>query len=174
MTGSKRTARRGVGFFGMVVYRAKSEINIGTLWRSAFLYDAAFIGTVGARYQRQASDTPGTTNHIPLMTYDTLDDLRDHLPYDCPLVGVELAGGACSLQRYCHPPRALYLLGAEDHGLSPTVLDQCHQVVQIPTVRDWSMNVAVAGSIVMYDRHSKMLDRRASTRANGSLVAGGV
>lgn len=46
----------------------------------------------------------------------------------------------------------VYLLGAEDHGIPTRVLDRCHYTISIPTIRDWSMNVATAGAIVMYDR----------------------
>lgn len=156
MSGTKRSARRGRGYFGIVMYQPKHETNVGTLWRSAFLQGAAFIGTVGgARYQRQASDTPGTPNHVPLIHYTDFDDLIEHVPHGCPVIGVELDDRAKSLAEFSHPPRAIYLLGAEDRGIPLPVLDRCHYVVQIPTVRDWSMNVAVAGSIVMYDRIAK-------------------
>ena len=155
MSGTKRSARRGRGYFGVVLWQPKSEINVGTLWRSAFLQDAAFIGTIGARYKRQASDTAGTPNHIPLVHYTDFDDLTAHIPHGCSIVAVELDDRAKALPEFCHPPRAIYLLGAEDHGIPPSLLDRCHYVVQVPTVRDWSMNVAVAGSIVMYDRIAK-------------------
>lgn len=150
-----RSGRRARGFFGVVVYHPKSEYNIGTLWRAAFLQDAAFVGTIGRRYKTQSSDTPHTANHVPLIHYTDLDDMISHLPHSCPLVGVELDECAKMLPEFSHPERALYLLGAEDHGLPPEVLDRCHYVVQIPTVREWSMNVAAAGSIVMYDRMAK-------------------
>lgn len=143
------------GYFGIAIWHPKHEINVGTLMRHAFLYNAAFVGTVGRRYERQASDTPGTANHVPTFNYRDLDDLIAHLPHSCPIVGVELAGNAIPLPRFPHPLRALYLLGAEDHGLPPNILDRCHHVVQIPGGKPWSMNVSVAGSIIMYDRYVK-------------------
>lgn len=155
MSGTRRAGRRSRGYFGIVVYRPKSEINIGSLWRSALLNDAAFVGTIGLRYQRQGSDTPGTPNHLPLIHYSDFDDMLAHLPHSCPLVAVEMDECAKSLPEFSHPQRAVYLLGAEDHGIPRNVLDRCHYTVQIPTARDWSMNVAVAGSIVMYDRAAK-------------------
>lgn len=159
MSGTKRSARRGQGYFGVAVYRPKHEVNVGTLWRTAFLYDAAFIATVDGRYQQQAADTPNTPNHVPLHSYDSVEDLVEHLPHGCPLIGVELDERAIPLNRFTHPPRAVYLLGAEDHGLPARVMSRCHQVVQIPGERDWSMNVSVAGSIVMYDRFAKASSR---------------
>ena len=51
------------------------------------------------------------------------------------------------------PERAVYLLGAEDHGLSRKALDKCHHFIMIPGSQlDQSLNVSVAGSIIMYDR----------------------
>jgi tRNA(Leu) C34 or U34 (ribose-2'-O)-methylase TrmL len=143
------------GFFGVVIYEPKMECNVGTLWRAAFLNDAAFVGTVGARYRRQASDTPNTTNHVPLLHYSDFSDLRQHLPANCPLVAVELDPCSKLLTEFSHPERAVYLLGAEDRGIPPEVLELCDYIVEIPTVQPWSMNVAAAGSVVMYDRLAK-------------------
>lgn len=156
MSGTRRSSRRSRGYYGVAVWSPKSEHNVGTLWRSAFLYDAAFICTVGAaRYQKQPGDTPHTSNHVPLLHYSGRDDLLAHLPHSCALVGVELDERAVPLPKFAHPERAVYLLGAEDNGIPPSVLAACHHVVKIPGPRDWSMNVAAAGSVVLYDRWAK-------------------
>lgn len=63
------------GYFGIGIINGKTPENLGTLWRSANLYGAAFIFTVGKRYKRQSSDTPNTPRHIPLFEYQSLDDL---------------------------------------------------------------------------------------------------
>lgn len=145
------------GFFGVGVYHPKTEKNIGTLMRSAYLYGAAFVFTVGSRYKRQASDTPNTTMHIPLFHFDDVEALVNNLPNACPLVGIELDPRGQQVQEFAHPDRAAYLLGAEDNGLPQKVIDRCHFLVEIPTVRPQSMNVATAGSIVLHDRHIKSL-----------------
>lgn len=152
---TRRSMRRGRGYSGIAIYHPKSEINVGTLWRTAFLYDAAFIATIGHRYHKQASDTPGTSNHIPLFSYASFDEFYDNLPHDCQLVGVELDDTAVSLTEFNHPQRSVYLLGAEDHGIPGKILDRCHRKVMIPTVREFSMNVSVAGSLVLFDRYTK-------------------
>ena len=51
--------------------------------------------------------------------------------------------------------RAVYILGAEDTGLPESVVRACHRHVALPSVHYESFNVAVAGSIVMYDRLAK-------------------
>ena len=143
------------GFFGIGIWHTKTAANIGTLWRSATLYDAAFVAAVGARYRHQSGDTCHTPNHTPLYHYTDIDDLVQHLPHGCPLIGVELDPRATPLTEYRHPLRAMYLLGAEDHGLPPAVVDRCHDLITIPTARSFSHNVAVAGALVMHDRYTK-------------------
>jgi tRNA G18 (ribose-2'-O)-methylase SpoU len=149
------------GFWAIGVYHTKTEANVGTLWRTAHLYGAAFVFTVGRRYQRQSSDTPKTPLHTPLLHFADVADLVEHLPWSTPLVGVELDPRAVALPEYEHRERAVYLLGAEDHDLPMDVLDACHDVVQIPSLMPQSMNVAVAGSLIVYDRHVKAAARQA-------------
>jgi len=78
------------GFYGVALYHPVTEANVGTVWRSAMTYKASFIGTVGRRYKRQASDTCKTPLSLPLHHYGDLDDLIAHLPWGCRLIGVEL------------------------------------------------------------------------------------
>lgn len=141
------------GYFGIGIYGSKNESNIGTLWRSAAILGADFIFTVGARYKRQCTDTMQTPRHIPLFHYPTADDFFEHIPCGCPVVAVELADGSIPLDKYYHRERCIYLLGAEDSGIPQKVLDRCAETIQI--VGDYCYNVAVAGSIVMYDRAIK-------------------
>lgn len=143
------------GYFGVGIYGCKTEANIGSLLRAANLYDAAFVFTVGARYRRQASDTPNTPLHTPLFHFAGLDDLVAHLPHSCPLVAVELDDRSTMLGDFKHPERACYLLGAEDNGLPRTVIERAHHVVQIESPNPASMNVACAGSIIVRDRYVK-------------------
>lgn len=143
------------GYFGIGIENAKTQVNIGTLWRSANLFDAAFLFTVHKRYVKQCSDTMASDRHIPLYNYADFGDFYSNMPYNCQLVGVELVESSESLPRFHHPERAIYLLGAEDHGLSKEALAKCHKVIQIPTTKPFSLNVAVAGSLVMYDRFTR-------------------
>jgi tRNA G18 (ribose-2'-O)-methylase SpoU len=58
-----------------------------------------------------------------------------------------------SLVSFDHPDRAIYLLGAEDRGLSQEALEISDHIVEIPT--KYCLNVASTGSIILYDRLSK-------------------
>ena len=141
--------------WGIGVYHPKTRENIGTLWRAAHLYGASFIYTIGARYKRQASDTTKAWRSIPLLHFPTFAEFNESRPFAAPLVGVELTTDSTPLAAFAHPHRAVYMLGAEDHGIPAEVLDHCQHVIQIEAAQPWSMNVAMAGSLVAYDRHIK-------------------
>jgi tRNA G18 (ribose-2'-O)-methylase SpoU len=142
------------GYFGIGIYHPKHEVNVGGLLRSAYCFGANFVYTVGRRYKDQASDTPNTPGQIPLFHFKDMEDLKEHLPRSCPLIGVELVEGAEPIQKFYYPRTSAILLGAEDHGLPPKVLEQCHKKVVIPGLRA-CLNVASTGTIVMYDRQLK-------------------
>ena len=142
------------GFFGIGVYQVKRSENIGTLWRSAYILGASFIFTVDKKYKRQPSDVLKTWRNIPLYHYDTIEDLYKALPYDSRLVGIEMGEKVTDLKDFEHPMRAVYLLGAEDNGLPPRIIEKCHHLVKLQG--NHSLNVAVAGSILLHDRAQKM------------------
>lgn len=147
------------GFFGIGVYHPKTQVNIGTLWRSAYIFDADFIFTIGKRYGKQASDTLKAYRHVPLFHYESFKEFKAHLPYQSQLVCVELTNKAKPLEKFSHPQQAVYLLGAEDDGLPDKFMTD-NQVVQIASAKNHCLNVAVAGSIIMHDRFSKHFHRR--------------
>lgn len=141
------------GYCGIGISHGKTAANLGTLWRSAHLLGASFLFTVGARYRKQSSDTMRSWRMVPLWHFTTLAQLRESLPRECLLVGVELDDRAHRIETFTHPERAIYLLGAEDHGLTTEERTACHHLIQLPG--DRSMNVAAAGTVVLYDRFVK-------------------
>lgn len=163
----KKQYRRDTrGSFGIGVYRPKGAVNIGTLWRSAQCLGANFIFTIQERfpehkrqhllssdpYLRQSSDSMGAIKHVPYMTFPDVQALRSTMPLH-ELVAVEQAVRSEPLDGFIHPPRAIYLLGAEDIGIPRVALAQCDHVVEIQSWR--CLNVAAAGTVVLYDRGAK-------------------
>lgn len=141
------------GFFEIGIFRGKTPANVGTLWRSAYQMGAQGIFTIGRRYPNQASDTCAAYRSIPNREYLTFDSFWAALPQSTLLVGVEFGGR--DLTTFTHPAQAVYLLGAEDSGIPPHLLARCHLRIALPACRSPSYNVAVAGSLVMYDRQTK-------------------
>lgn len=142
------------GYFGIGCLAMKNVLNYGTLFRTAQIFNADFVFLIGCRFKQQTSDTMKSWRHIPTFVYKDFNDFNEHRPYDCKLVGIELTENATPIQEFNHPKQACYLLGAEDNGLTKEALSKCQEIIVLPGER--SLNVSVAGSIVLYDRIIKI------------------
>ena len=138
------------GYFGVGVDGVSKPMNLGNLLRISHAFGASFFFTVAGRVKLAdaMSDTSDAGGHIPVYQFGTVDDLR--LPQGCELVGVEITDDAVELPSFRHPLRAAYVFGAERLSLSQGMLARCRYVVKIPT--RFSINVGMAGAIVLYDR----------------------
>ncbi len=139
------------GYFGIGVEGISKPMNLGSLLRSAHAFGASFAFTLGAAFDARAaarSDTSAAVASLPFHAHGGLADL--HLPRGCRLVGVELMDEAVDLPSFTHPSQAAYVLGAERASLSQDPVGRCDFLVKIPT--RFCVNLAIAGSLVMYDR----------------------
>lgn len=149
------------GYFGIGVEGVSKSANVGALLRTAHAFGAAFCFTAAAGFDSRAArsaDTSDTAGHVPLWRWDSVAAMA--LPKGCVLVGVELLDDAAELPSFRHPVNAAYVLGPERSGLSPAMLERCAHVVRIPT--RFSLNLAVAGALVLYDRllqHGRFAER---------------
>ncbi|MGB3465937.1 MAG: RNA methyltransferase [Cyclobacteriaceae bacterium] len=137
-------------YFGIGIQNGKTPENLGVLWRSAQNMGASFIFTIGKRYERQACDVYHAANSMPYFHYPNFAEFYNNLPKGARLVGIEITSDAVQLPTFHHPKRCVYLLGAEDHGLTKEAVENSHHLVRFESAH--SLNVAVAGSIIMYDR----------------------
>ncbi len=138
------------GYFGIGVENVSKPMNVGNLFRSAHAFGASFVFTINATYNAEAkgADTSRAAESLPYYRFAAPEELL--LPRGCRLVGVELLEEAEELPSFPHPAAAAYLLGSERGRLSEALLARCDHLVAIPT--RFSINLAVAGAIVMYDR----------------------
>lgn len=141
------------GYFGIGIYYPKKSTNVGTLWRSALNFGASFIFVIGARYQRQPGDTQNVAAHVPFYEFNDWESFLKFMPINCHLIGIEKTEKSLSIKSFFHRERSVYILGAEDNGLPFNVFERCYQVVHIDT--PFCLNVATAGSIIMFDRQQK-------------------
>ena len=142
------------GYFGVGVDGISKPMNLGNLVRIAHAFDASFFFSIAPRLKLSdaQSDTSNAQGQIPFYSFAEPADFR--LPLGCRLVGVEITDDAVELPRFRHPQRAAYVFGAERFSLSPKVLKACEFVVKIPT--RFSINVGMAGAIILYDRLLQM------------------
>jgi tRNA G18 (ribose-2'-O)-methylase SpoU len=138
------------GYFGIGAESISKAVNLGNLLRSAHAFGASFVFTIGAdeRALEMRSDTSRAESHLPLYHWPSLEAMR--LPKGCSLVGIEILDEATDLPSFPHPLRAAYVLGPERGALTPALVARCQHLVRIPTA--FSLNVATAGAIIMYDR----------------------
>lgn len=144
---------RDNGYFGIGCLNMKTSMNYGSLFRTAQVLGADFLFLINCRFKHQSSDTMKSWRHMPVFTYKDFHDFNEHRPHDCRLIGIELIQSATPIQDFKHPKQACYLLGAEDSGLTKEAIEHCQEIIYLPGER--SLNVAVAGSIVLFDRVNK-------------------
>jgi len=143
------------GYFGIGVEGVSKGGNIGAVFRTAHAFGASFVFTVEPRTdvsEYREADTSNAAETLPFYVYDKPSDMA--LPQGCQLVGIELLDQSIDLPSFRHPRNAAYILGSERGGLSPEVVERCHHVVKIPM--RFSLNLSVAGALVMYDRVRSM------------------
>lgn len=158
------TLPKSTGYFGIGLVSPKTETNVGTVWRSAYQLGAAYLFTIGQRYKSQSTDTVNTPSRIPLFELEDWTTFAKVAPRGCPLVAVEMGG--TPLEEFDHPKNAIYILGSEDNGVPNSIVRACHHVISLDSERYASYNVAVAGSLVMYDRMTKMNAKKKENERN--------
>ena len=139
------------GYFGIGAEDISKAMNVAALMRTAHAFGASFvfsIGRVHAGHQWGRVDTSDATGSLPYYEFGGPDEVM--LPKGCELVGIEITDEAIPLPSFHHPRRAAYVLGRERGSLSPELLERCDHVVKIPS--RFSINLAIAGAMVMYDR----------------------
>lgn len=144
---------------GLALWRVSDPGNVGTLVRSADALGPAFVclspGCADPTGSKALRAGAGAVFRVPLGAFDEAPSPRIALvPHGAPpLLEVQLG------------ERATFVLGAERSGLPATVVKACDGVAAIeqsPSAE--SLNVAVAGSIALYEW------RR---RPHNSLTSGG-
>ncbi len=147
--------------------------NVGSLVRTAHAAAASEVFLVGERewnhYAAKTAELYTRVSHLP-----DCAALLVHLAEEgFQLVAVELDPRAVTLFEAVYPERPCFTLGAELGGLPPEILDAADLIVQIP---QWglvpSLNLAVAGSIVIYDYLGQRFRAGLLDRPHGGMLLG--
>ncbi len=148
------------GYFGVGIEEGKYKVNYGTIFRTAQIMGADFCFIIGSSCKKMVTDTMHSYNNMPIFQYKDSQDFLDHLPMGVKLVSIEMGENAVELSDFKHPKNAVYILGNEKEGVSKDIIEKSHAIVKLKGEN--SMNVAVAGSIVIYDR--------VTTRSHGKVT----
>lgn len=132
---------------GLSLWRVADPGNIGTLVRAADALGPAFValsrGCADPTGPKALRASAGAIFRVPLGGFD--DAPR-------PWLGL-VAGGGTPLPAVAFGTHATFVLGAEREGLPADVLARCDERVTIPQAEAAeSLNVAMAGTIALYER----------------------
>ena len=154
------------GFFMIGVIGPRNTLNIGTLIRSSHVFGATAVFAIGAAFPVENEAAHGFDRHLPVFHFEGPDQFDHAMPANAEYVVIEMHEDACDLRTFVHPERAIYILGSEYMGVPAEYLTlrRRTKIVQVPAREKVSLNVAIAGSIVMADRVMKEEGRQARRR----------
>lgn len=150
----------------VVLYESQNPINIGAVVRAMKnmgVWDLRLVRPClydPNRLEQIAHDTRDVVERIE--HFDTLDDALA----DCVRV-IAFSGrrratrwarhtprtAAEDVLQYAQQGRVAILFGREDHGLPNDALDRAHAVATIPTTEHFSLNIAQACLLALYELH---------------------
>jgi len=139
----RRRPSREARDVSLALWRVGDPGNVGTLLRSADAFGAAVMLSEGCADPfgpKALRAAMGSTFRVPLLELDVRNAVALVADGGTPLAEVEL-------ERY-----STFVLGAEREGLPVEILEQCDVRATIPVSGVESLNVAMAGTIALYER----------------------
>ncbi len=149
----------------VAAWNISKAYNVGSLIRTAHAAAVEEVILVGERdWNTEAARTAELyTKIVYLPGRDAFLEYIERQRWE--LVAIELDERSVSVFDAVYPARPCFVLGAELGGIPTDLLDVAALIVQIP---QWGLvpclNVAVAGSIVLYDHLSKLYRRNVLDR----------
>ena len=127
----------------LALWRVSDPGNVGTLLRSADAFGAAVMlsdGCADPFGPKALRAAMGSTFRVPLVDFALSNAVALVAEGGEPLCDLEL-------ERY-----STFVLGAEREGLPEEILERCDARATIPVQSVESLNVAMAGTIALYER----------------------
>ncbi len=162
--------QRGLRPMALAAWNISKEHNVGSLVRTAHAIGVENVFLAGTRHWNfEAAKTSQFYTAIEMVA--GVDAFRKRLyEENYELVAIELSANSTGLFEAEYPERPCFLLGAELEGIPELLMKEAKLVVQIP---QWglvpSLNLAVAGSIVLYDYLGKLHRKGKLDRPNGGM-----
>lgn len=142
------------GFY-LLVDGVQDPGNLGTLVRTADAAGALGVillkGTVDVFNEKTLRSTMGSIFHLPIVEFKDLDELRNLMTFGFKLI-VSSLGGEKNFYDEKLLGKIIIAVGNEGSGISKDIEDLADSKVKIPMPgHAESLNVAIAGSIMMYE-----------------------
>lgn len=158
----------------VIAHNIRSVQNVGSILRTADCLGVQKVYTSGytpnLEYRTDGSNLPllphvrdkltrelhrsalGAEETVPFEYVMNINELIDQLKKDgYQVIGLEQNEHSTALPDYYPPVKGVLLLGEEVHGLTPELMAECDQLVEIPMFgTKESYNVAVATGIALY------------------------
>jgi len=141
--------------FFLFINRVKFPSNIGIIARTAFA-----AGVNGLFYQGEEEAfindetlhfSVGSLARIPLVKIGIFEALRELNDRGIPTYSLDMNGKSIYKQDLTGP--VAFILGAENEGVSETILNKCGESLLIPMQKGVdSLNVGVSAAIVLYEK----------------------
>ncbi|MBL0892443.1 MAG: RNA methyltransferase [Gemmatimonadaceae bacterium] len=150
----------------VVLYESQDPINIGAVIRAMKNMGVRDLRLIRPcrydlnRIEQIAHDTRDLVERI--QHFDTIDDALADCAYVVGFSGRPQAArwqrhtprsAAVDLLEYAQQGRVAIMFGREDHGLPNEALDRVHAICTIPTTEHFSLNVAQACLLALYELH---------------------
>jgi len=140
----------------LILDQVQDPHNLGAILRTA---ESSGVNCVIIPKRRSVDITPavhrvsmGGSIYVPVLKENLFSALKLLKKEGIRLIGVDPSGSTEYFsENLCGA--VAFVLGGEDRGISPTLLERCDSVVRIPMLgRLKSLNVSVATAIVLYER----------------------
>jgi len=156
--------------FCFVAQSFQKRHNIGALFRCADAGMAREVVIVGRKGWKKKGAV-GSTSCVP---YKHIHNPRDAIAYlrgnGMSVVAIGKNDRSISLFDCVYPPKPAFVLGDKVHGMYQDFLEAADLIVEIPMYDIiQSLNIAVAGAVVMYDYLEKR-SKEAQVKAGGKLM----
>ena len=143
----RRRERDGTADVSLALWRVSDPGNVGTLVRSADAFGAGVMlsdGCADPFGPKALRAAMGSTFRVPLLEFELRNAVALVADGGEPLTELEL-------ERY-----STFVLGAEREGLPEEILQRCEARGTIPVQSVESLNVAMVGTIVLYERRRRL------------------
>lgn len=141
----------------IVLDNIRSAFNVGSIFRTADAIGGCKIYLCGIT---PSIDNPkmyktalGATESVPSSYYpDSLKAIEELKSASIPIYSVELTDNSEHFQKVTYPNPVAIVLGHERMGVNQLILDSSDKCIYIPmNGMKESLNVAIAGSVIMYE-----------------------